>query len=62
MKTSLNKQPDNSWSDRTAQIQSDLKFQTQSSQQLLAAYNEWCIMNTKVEKGCFKKFAENIRR
>lgn len=54
--------PNQSWSDKIAQLQSDLKFQTQSSQQLLAAYNEWCIMNTKIEKGCFKKFAENIRR
>lgn len=51
-----------SWSDRIANMKCDMKHQSKESLELLEAYNEWCIMNTKIEKGCFKKFVENIRR
>lgn len=52
----------NKWSDKIAQMKSDLKFHSNSSRQLLAAYNEWCIMNTKIEKGSFAKIAKQFKR
>lgn len=40
----------------------DSKFTPESRKEILASYEEWCTINTKLKRGDFKKLAERLRK